>query len=116
MNMTNENKDGIRNNIPDVPDESTLQSYQEYVSRLVDRMGFAKDHNQVFIMFTEEVGELAKEIRRGWKRPEEAKEMAAGELADVFMLLCNVANNFGIDLDQAIRDKVKKNQTRHWDF
>jgi NTP pyrophosphatase (non-canonical NTP hydrolase) len=114
--MTNNTETTERNNMPDPPEESTLPAYQEYVGELVDRMGFTKDHNEVFIMLTEEVGELAKEVRRGWKRPEEARELAAGELADVFMYLCNVANNFGVDLDAAIRDKIKKNQTRHWDF
>jgi NTP pyrophosphatase (non-canonical NTP hydrolase) len=39
----------------------------------------------------------------------------AGELADVMLYLLQIASLNGIDLGQAVADKLKLNQTRTWD-
>jgi NTP pyrophosphatase (non-canonical NTP hydrolase) len=38
----------------------------------------------------------------------------AGELADVALYLLQLASISGVDLEQAILDKLAQNQTRHW--
>jgi NTP pyrophosphatase (non-canonical NTP hydrolase) len=38
----------------------------------------------------------------------------ADELADVVILLCAVANRYGVDLEAAIRAKEEVNKTRVW--
>ncbi len=38
-----------------------------------------------------------------------------GELADVALYLLQIASLSGIDLEQAILDKLDKNYTREWD-
>lgn len=55
-----------------------------------------------FIKLVEEVGELGKEINRDGKRAN-----LEGECADVALSLYALCNKLGIDLDQAIRAKVK---------
>lgn len=44
-------------------------------------------------------------------RPDEL----AGELADVTLYLLQLASVCGIDLEQAVLDKLRLNQTRTWD-
>ena len=43
------------------------------------------------------------------------KEELAGELADVALYLLQLASVSGIDLEQAILDKIEVNKTREWD-
>lgn len=42
------------------------------------------------------------------------KPALAGELADVMLYLLQIASLNGIDLGQAVADKLKLNQTRTW--
>lgn len=44
------------------------------------------------------------------------KEELAGELADVGLYLLQLASITGIDLEQAILDKIEINKTRKWDY
>ena len=43
------------------------------------------------------------------------KPVLAAELADVMLYLLQIASLNGIDLGQAVADKLKLNQTRTWD-
>ena len=50
-----------------------------------------------------------------WRdEPKDKKELAS-ELADVALYLLQLASVSGIDLEQAILDKLKVNATREWD-
>lgn len=48
------------------------------------------------------------------ERPDDPQALA-GELADVALYLLQIASLAGIDLEQAILDKLQKNYTRTWD-
>lgn len=97
-----------------LPDRATLADYQRRIREIVEEKGWTTDPNEIFVLFTEEVGELAKELRRRWKYGEEGKDKAAAELADVFMYLMDLANHFGVDLDDAVRKKIAVNDGREW--
>ncbi len=101
---------------PRLPEGPDLQGYQRFVRELVDHRDFTKDRNEVFILMVEEVGEIAKELRRSWKKPAEAKERIGSEIADVFMYLCDVANHFDVDIDEEVRKKAKVNEGRSWEY
>ena len=49
-----------------------------------------------------------------WQEETADKEALAGELADVALYLLQLASITGIDLEQAILDKLALNQTREW--
>lgn len=49
-----------------------------------------------------------------WNDEPAGKNALAGELADVFLYLLQLARVSGIDLDQATIDKLKRNRTRAW--
>ncbi len=98
----------------------TLSDLQKYVKELCAERGWDKnDSLEIFLLFSEEVGELAKAIRN--KRElyhESGKIIKADELedefADVLSYLLDLANQFDIDLETAFRNKEKKNAKRIW--
>ena len=50
-----------------------------------------------------------------WRDEPKDKEELASELADVTLYLLQLASVSGIDLEQAILDKLKVNASREWD-
>ncbi len=99
-----------------LPEKPTLTELQAHIKGLVDEKHWTKDPNEVFVRFAEEVGELAKELRKKWKLGPAASATAAGELADVLFYLCDLANHFDVDLERAVRGKLRENEGRTWEF
>ena len=99
-------------------DQPILRDFQQYVVDLDKERGFTKStplHALVHLM--EESGELAKAIRKAEKlRVDEKSESfaVAEEAADVFIFLLKICNQYGIDLEQAFRDKEEINKKREW--
>ena len=50
-----------------------------------------------------------------WREQPADKQELAGELADVALYLLQLASLSGIDLEQAILNKLEVNYTRNWD-
>jgi len=50
-----------------------------------------------------------------WRDELEDRQALAGELADVALYLLQLASLSGIDLEQAILDKLDQNYQREWD-
>ena len=84
---------------PPLPPRLTLGALQAHVARVVEARDFTRDMNEVFILLTEEVGELATEFKHRRYYPEKFRvEALALELADVLMYLLDLGNGFGVDL------------------
>ena len=68
---------------------------------------------------TEEVGELAREMNHRFghkpKKADEPEQDLALELADVLFVLLVIANEQGIDLEQALDKVLEKYRTRDGD-
>lgn len=98
--------------------DATLADWQQYVQQKIEERGFANETTQQkFLLLVEEVGELAKALRpsEGIKTSADSDTLEIKhEMADVFWLLCCLANGLGIDLDEAIRSKDAKNERRTW--
>lgn len=67
----------------------------------------------------EEVGELARELNHRYgakpKKPEEGDRELALELADVLFVLIALANEQGVDLDDALQRTLEKYRVRDSD-
>jgi NTP pyrophosphatase (non-canonical NTP hydrolase) len=65
---------------------------------------------------TEEVGELARELNHRFgpkkKKTEEPDADIALELADVLFVIVVLANQLGVDLDEAVRRTLEKYRVR----
>jgi NTP pyrophosphatase (non-canonical NTP hydrolase) len=98
----------------------TLNDIQEYVRAMVVERGFAKETPQDnCLLLIEELGELAKCIRKqhASMRIDSSKTYdfdIEGEIADIMIVLTCLANQLGIDMEQAFRVKEEKNKQRTW--
>lgn len=101
-----------------LPKKPTAQDYQAYVAAMVAQRGFDKESlPEIMLLMVEEVGELAKVVRKAHGLHIDASSVqstAQDELADVFIYLLDLANNLGVDLEEAFRSKEAKNKQRTW--
>ena len=99
-------------------DKPSLQDYQALIRKLVVERGFDKETvPEVFTLLVEEIGELAKAIRKtnGQKTGAHSRQHeVAEEAADVFWLLVDLCNRLGVDLEAAFNAKETKNRKRNW--
>ena len=72
------------------------------------------------LLLLEEVGELAKAIRKNAtdmsidKNKINHYDTIESEIADVFIVLINVCNKLGIDLYKSLKNKEEENIKRTW--
>ena len=97
----------------------TTSDFQQYVANMVKVRGFDnKTTSDVFLLFIEECGEMAKAVRstnKVMKMDSNSKEQnLSHEVADVFIYLLDICNHFDIDLEKAFREKEEINKTRVW--
>lgn len=94
-----------------------LIDLQKHLDAFVKSKGWdTKTISEVFLLFTEEIGELAKAIRKktGLKKEENDQANLEEEFADVLNYLMELANRCDVDLEQAYRNKNALNKTRVW--
>ena len=97
----------------------TLTDLQEHIRQICIERGWDKNTvTEIYLLFSEETGELAKGIRKATGFKGESTENAISDLesefADVLMYIMDLANYFGIDLEAAYRKKIRVNETRQW--
>ena len=100
----------------------TIRGYQDAVDQWINSIGvryFSELTNTAILM--EEVGELARIMAReygeqSWKKDATPSNLA-DEMADVLFVLVCLANQCGVDLEQAITENMVKksgrDKTRH---
>ncbi|GAB4533101.1 MAG: hypothetical protein Tsb0020_49080 [Haliangiales bacterium] len=99
---------------------ASLSALQRYIHDVVEQRGFADESpRDIMLLMVEEVGELAKALRKyiGLKiDADKASRYAVvqEELADVFIYLLDLANGCGIDMYEAFYDKERQNSRRFW--
>lgn len=103
-----------------LPPHPTLPELQHYMDEICQERGWTKDsYAEKFLLFTEEVGELAKAIRKTQGLYQEKARQKHLELeeefADVLSYLLDLANYFQVDLETAFREKESVNATRKWE-
>jgi NTP pyrophosphatase (non-canonical NTP hydrolase) len=98
----------------------TLKDLQEYLALISQERNWTQDSPaEKFMLFVEEVGELAKAMRNSAGLYQEAARprdiSLEEEFSDVLSYLLDLANVFHVDLEQAFRAKEQINQSRTWD-
>lgn len=99
--------------------DPSFNDLQKYVDEMEKERGFIDQSAlQTFLLLTEEVGELAKIVRKytGMRTDSSRtyEDDAASEIADIFLVTTAVANRLGVDIESAIRAKEEKNKLREW--
>jgi NTP pyrophosphatase (non-canonical NTP hydrolase) len=103
-----------------LPENPTLKDLQHYLAEVCQERGWTKDSpSEKFVLFIEEVGELAKAMRKAvglYEERAKQREMPLEEeFADVLSYLLDLANCFQVDLEKAFRTKEQINQSRTWE-
>ncbi len=100
------------------PQQPSLNDLQTYIADMCREHGFDKAENlETFLLFVEEVGEMAKAIRdhRGlFQEGDPKQDHLAEEMADVLSYLLDLANRYHVNLAEALRLKEEKNSQRTW--
>lgn len=110
----------------------TLPELQSYILGKCRQRGFDRASDlEIYLLLTEEIGEMAKAIRKkrslfeesgkdgapAAEAPDKAAKIQANlaeEMADVLSYLLDLANRFGVDLIKALQAKEAINETRVW--
>lgn len=97
----------------------TLKDIQEYVRQMEVERGFDRttSNTQSALLLGEEIGELFKAVRKAeGVRVDETSFVGtlSEELADILIYTAALANRYGVNLEQAFRDKEEMNKKRVW--
>ena len=102
-------------------ENNTLQEVQQYIREVIKIRGFAEQEiEKTMLLLLEEVGELAKSIRKNATsmstdiNKQYNYDSIESEVADVFIVLNSVCNKLGINLYKAVKDKEEENIKREW--
>ena len=101
--------------------KNSLPEIQNYISQVLELRGFSHQSVQdKILLLTEEVGELAKAVRK-FSPDSSIDESRLGnydtvesEIADVFIVLISIANKIGVDVFSCLKEKEEKNVKRKW--
>lgn len=96
----------------------SLPELQKFYAQISQERGFDKETAQdTLLLMMEEVGELARAIRKqkGIKTDDKSKIYALEEeLADILAYLLHLSNILNIDLEESFWKKEEKNKKRTW--
>ncbi len=100
---------------------NSISEIQEYIKKIDEIRGFSDQSiEQAMLMLTEEIGELAKSVRKDKttmtidNNKIKNYDSIESEVADVFIALCAICNKLNIDLFSSLKDKEKENIERNW--
>ncbi|MCP4140058.1 MAG: hypothetical protein GY755_07175 [Chloroflexi bacterium] len=95
----------------------SLNDLVKKIAKKRSERGFVTDPLKIHMLLTEEVGEIAAELKKLWSKNYDGfdKNKLAEELSDTFCLLAAMANECEIDLEKAVQDKFfEKDGKRAW--
>ena len=102
-------------------DKSSINEIQSYIKEVMQIRGFNKEKpSDKILLLVEEVGELAKAIRKNEnnlgidKTKEYNYSSIESEIADVFIVLLSICAILNIDLLKAFLNKEEENIKRIW--
>ena len=102
-------------------DKSSINEIQSYIKKVMEVRGFNKEKSSdKILLLVEEVGELAKAIRKNEnnlgidKTKEYNYSSIESEIADVFIVLLSICDILNVDLLKAFLNKEEENIKRIW--
>ena len=102
-------------------DKSSINEIQSYIKKVMEVRGFNKEKSSdKILLLVEEVGELAKAIRKNERKLgiDKTKEYnyssIESEIADIFIVLLSICDILNIDLLKVFLEKEEENIKRTW--
>ena len=96
---------------------SNLADLQKAIATTRAERGFETDPVKLHVLLTEEIGEIAAEIKRLWSVHYDGyrRDQMQDEIADAFVLLSALATELDIDIEEAVAGKFfRKDGRRTW--
>ena len=92
-----------------------LSELAEHLEIKRQERGFEDTPERLMILLTEEIGEIATEIRKHWKGLADPHSLAY-EIIDALTYLLRLARISGVDLEHAVGEKERQNADRTWAY
>ena len=113
------NNQYLKEQLLEINENTSLKDLQKYVNDMIEIRGFSEENPQdIMLLLTEEIGELAKEIRKTTSIKmdiNKGRELdVEGEIADVFIYILSMCRVMNINLVDAFKNKENKNCEREW--
>lgn len=110
----------LREELNKLSKESSVEEVQKYIKNMISARGFNNTLLERMCLLTEEIGELAKEVRKASKgiRVDVNKEYNSNlenEIADVFICLMGMCEYLDMDIVKGLKNKEEINFKRKWE-
>ncbi len=112
-------KNSLKVELDKLSKKSSVEELQKYIKDMIETRNFRTSLLERMILLTEEIGELAKEVRKTDNNllvdsHKEYNSSLENEMTDVFICLMGIYELLDVDLVQALKNKEKLNFKREW--
>lgn len=112
-------KEELREEVNKLSKESSVKDIQKYIKNMIETRGFKTTLLERMCLLTEEVGELAKEVRKSDNNLAvdvngNYSSNLENEITDVFICLMGMCELIDMDIVQGLKNKEEINFKREW--
>lgn len=113
------NKEELKKELKQLTKKSSVEDLQKYIKDMIKVRKFKTTLLERMCLLTEEMGELAKEVRKTEKNlaidiNKDYSSSLENEITDVFICLMGMCELLDIDIVQALKNKEEINYNREW--
>lgn len=114
--MTNKE---LKSELDNLSNKSSVEELQKYIKDMILVRGFKNTLLERMCLLTEEIGELAKEVRKTDKNlaidvNKKYSSNLENEITDVFICLMGMCELIDMDIVKGLKDKEEINFKREW--
>lgn len=113
------NKEELKKELDQLSKKSSVEEIQRYIKDMIKTRGFRTGLLERMCLLTEEMGELAKEVRKTSKNlmtdsEKEYNSNLENEITDVFICLMGMCELLDMDIVEGLKNKEEINFKREW--
>ena len=112
-------KEDLKKELDNLDKTSSVEAVQKYIKDMIEVRGFRTNLLERMCLLTEEIGELAKEVRKTEKNlavdiDKDYSSNLENEITDVFICLMGMCELIDLDIVQGLKNKEEINYNRKW--
>ncbi len=113
------NKEELKKELDGLNKKSSVEDIQKYIKDMIEVRGFRTTLLERMCLLTEEIGELAKEVRKTDNNltldiDKKYNSNLENEITDVFICLMGMCELIDLDIVQGLKNKEEQNYNRKW--
>lgn len=113
------NNNQLKEELNNLSKESSVEDLQKYIKDMIQVRGFKTTLLERMCLLTEEIGELAKEVRKTDDNllldvDKNYNSSLENEITDVFICLMGMCELLDMDIVQGLKNKEEINFKREW--